>query len=172
MGTSYWEAVEWGVVLHGGGMRIASVCLGALQPCEICDTLYDISWTNVVVTFTLPPRVPPSAVVLICNVSPCSCLPCSSRLSKDLPDVEGDKKYNISTFASKRGVKSTANIASAVLAVNYMSAIAQGVVSPGEHAVGQGRNKPCRDTPRTVAVCCVLPHGTEKWLVAAHSYYY
>eukprot|EP00904_Undaria_pinnatifida_P006660 jgi/Undpi1/3123/HiC_scaffold_15.g06497.m1 len=51
-------------------------------------------------------------------------------VTKDLPDVKGDKKYNISTFASKRGVKFTARAACAVLALNYVSAIVQGVLSP------------------------------------------
>ncbi|CAM9264444.1 unnamed protein product [Pylaiella littoralis] len=51
-------------------------------------------------------------------------------VTKDLPDVKGDRKYNISTFASKRGVKFTARAASAVLAVNYVSAIAEGALSP------------------------------------------
>ena len=46
--------------------------------------------------------------------------------------MKGDKKYNISTFASKRGVKFTARAACAVLALNYVSAIVQGVLSPGE----------------------------------------
>ena len=46
--------------------------------------------------------------------------------------MKGDKEYNISTFASKRGVKFTARAACAVLALNYVSAIVQGVMSPGE----------------------------------------
>eukprot|EP00752_Nemacystus_decipiens_P009970 g8892.t1 len=51
-------------------------------------------------------------------------------VTKDLPDVAGDRKYNISTFASKRGVKFTARAASAVLALNYVSAIVEGALSP------------------------------------------
>lgn len=51
---------------------------------------------------------------------------------QDLPDVEGDRKYKISTFASKRGVKFTARAACAVLGLNYVSAIAEGILSPGE----------------------------------------
>lgn len=59
---------------------------------------------------------------------------------QDLPDVKGDKKYNISTFASKRGVKFTARAASAVLAVNYVSAIVEGALSPGKREErGRGR---------------------------------
>lgn len=53
-------------------------------------------------------------------------------MSQDLPDVAGDKKYNISTFASKRGVKFTARAASAVLALNYVSAIVEGALAPGK----------------------------------------
>lgn len=46
--------------------------------------------------------------------------------------MKGDKKYNISTFASNRGVKFTSRAASAVLAVNYVSAIAEAALSPGK----------------------------------------
>lgn len=63
----------------------------------------------------------------------CRFTPHLLSLSQDLPDVAGDKKYNISTFASKRGVKFTARAASAVLALNYVSAIVEGALSPGEN---------------------------------------
>ncbi|CAM9603382.1 unnamed protein product [Ascophyllum nodosum] len=51
-------------------------------------------------------------------------------VTKDLPDVKGDREYNIATFASKKGVKFTARAACAVLALNYASAIVQGSLSP------------------------------------------
>ena len=49
-------------------------------------------------------------------------------ITKDLPDVEGDKKYNIDTFAGKYGVKAVANIASYALGLAYITAITLGVV--------------------------------------------
>eukprot|EP01036_Dinobryon_divergens_P028962 gene28962-38000_t len=45
-------------------------------------------------------------------------------VTKDLPDIEGDKKYNISTFASSFGVKKIANVSSFVLGIAYLAAIA------------------------------------------------
>ena len=43
---------------------------------------------------------------------------------QDLPDVEGDKLYNVSTFASKYGVVRTAAGASTLLCLAYLTAIA------------------------------------------------
>lgn len=60
---------------------------------------------------------------------------------QDLPDVQGDRKYNISTFASRRGVKFTARAASAVLGLNYISAIVQGALSPGTPLVDDFTNQ-------------------------------
>eukprot|EP00600_Ochromonadales_sp_CCMP1393_P012135 CAMPEP_0174997486 /NCGR_PEP_ID=MMETSP0005-20121125/979_1 /TAXON_ID=420556 /ORGANISM="Ochromonas sp., Strain CCMP1393" /LENGTH=352 /DNA_ID=CAMNT_0016252015 /DNA_START=45 /DNA_END=1100 /DNA_ORIENTATION=- len=45
-------------------------------------------------------------------------------ITKDLPDVEGDLKYNIETLASKYGPTRTAAGASAVLSLAYVVAIA------------------------------------------------
>ena len=42
---------------------------------------------------------------------------------QDLPDVEGDKMFNINTFAGKYGIKAVANTASASLATAYIGAI-------------------------------------------------
>ena len=50
-------------------------------------------------------------------------------ITKDLPDVEGDKKANISTFAIKVGVDKIAKGGAAVLALNYLAAIAVGFFS-------------------------------------------
>ena len=50
-------------------------------------------------------------------------------VTKDLPDVEGDRKFNISTFATKIGVPKIAKGASLCLFLNYMHAIATGVLS-------------------------------------------
>mmetsp|Transcript_24938 Transcript_24938/g.35814 ORF Transcript_24938/g.35814 Transcript_24938/m.35814 type:complete len:377 (+) Transcript_24938:52-1182(+) len=44
-------------------------------------------------------------------------------VTKDLPDIEGDRKYQISTFASRFGVASIAFSSSCVLAVAYIAAI-------------------------------------------------
>jgi len=52
-------------------------------------------------------------------------------VSKDLPDTEGDRKYDVQTFATRVGVKNIARGAAAVLFLNYVSAIVQGVVNPG-----------------------------------------
>lgn len=51
-------------------------------------------------------------------------------VTKDLPDTEGDKAYNIDTFATKVGVAKIANGATACLLLNYLQAILTGVLSP------------------------------------------
>lgn len=45
-------------------------------------------------------------------------------LTKDLPDVEGDRKYGIDTFATRLGVRKIAFLGSGLLLANYMGAIA------------------------------------------------
>mmetsp|Transcript_10300 Transcript_10300/g.22220 ORF Transcript_10300/g.22220 Transcript_10300/m.22220 type:complete len:394 (-) Transcript_10300:79-1260(-) len=50
-------------------------------------------------------------------------------VTKDLPDVEGDKAYNISTFATKVGVPRIAKGATICLLLNYAHAILTGVLS-------------------------------------------
>lgn len=45
-------------------------------------------------------------------------------ITKDLPDTEGDKAFQIETFATKIGVSKIAKGATAILFLNYMSAIA------------------------------------------------
>jgi homogentisate solanesyltransferase len=50
-------------------------------------------------------------------------------VTKDLPDVEGDKAYNISTFATKVGVSKIAKGATACLLLNYVHAILTCVLS-------------------------------------------
>ena len=44
-------------------------------------------------------------------------------VTKDLPDVEGDKAYNISTFATRVGVSKIAKGATLCLFLNYVHAI-------------------------------------------------
>lgn len=53
-------------------------------------------------------------------------------VTKDLPDVDGDRAYNISTFATRVGVSRIANGASACLLLNYAHAMLTGLLSsPG-----------------------------------------
>lgn len=52
-------------------------------------------------------------------------------VTKDLPDIEGDKKYSIDTFAAKYGVETIANGATAVLSLAYMVAISLPFLLPG-----------------------------------------
>lgn len=49
-------------------------------------------------------------------------------VTKDLPDIEGDKAYNISTFATKLGVPKIAKGATFCLLMNYVHAITTGLV--------------------------------------------
>ncbi|XP_010519997.1 PREDICTED: homogentisate solanesyltransferase, chloroplastic [Tarenaya hassleriana] len=44
-------------------------------------------------------------------------------ITKDLPDVEGDRKFQISTLATKLGVRNIAFLGSGLLLLNYVSAI-------------------------------------------------
>lgn len=50
-------------------------------------------------------------------------------ITKDLPDIEGDKAYNIQTFATKVGVDKIAKGATVCLLLNYVHAILTGVLS-------------------------------------------
>lgn len=56
-------------------------------------------------------------------------------VTKDLPDVEGDKKYNVVTLASTYGVKRIAEISSVVLSLAYCSAIALPILCPNAFKV-------------------------------------
>lgn len=49
-------------------------------------------------------------------------------VTKDLPDVAGDKKYGIKTLANTYGVAAVATGAVTVLGLNYVAAIAEGIV--------------------------------------------
>ncbi|KAI3791540.1 hypothetical protein L2E82_05343 [Cichorium intybus] len=44
-------------------------------------------------------------------------------ITKDLPDVEGDRKFQISTFATKLGVRNIALLGSGLLMMNYIGSI-------------------------------------------------
>eukprot|EP00250_Pteridium_aquilinum_P007458 c17167_g2_i1 orf=252-1445(+) len=51
-------------------------------------------------------------------------------ITKDLPDVEGDRKFQISTFATKLGVRNIAFLGSGLLLLNYVGAIGAAFVFP------------------------------------------
>nr|GMD39695.1 homogentisate solanesyltransferase, chloroplastic [Ipomoea batatas] len=51
-------------------------------------------------------------------------------ITKDLPDVEGDRKFQISTFATKLGVRNIAFLGSGLLLVNYIGAVLAAIYLP------------------------------------------
>ncbi|GAA0151739.1 transferase [Lithospermum erythrorhizon] len=51
-------------------------------------------------------------------------------ITKDLPDVEGDRKFQISTLATKLGVQNIALLGSGLLLINYIGAILAAVYMP------------------------------------------
>jgi len=55
-------------------------------------------------------------------------------VTKDLPDIEGDKAYQIDTLATRLGVKRIAKGATACLTLNYVHAVLTGLVSKSASA--------------------------------------
>jgi len=51
-------------------------------------------------------------------------------ITKDLPDIEGDKKFGIETFATRLGVRNIAFLGSGLLIANYAGAIALALRMP------------------------------------------
>lgn len=51
-------------------------------------------------------------------------------ITKDLPDVEGDRKFQISTLATKLGVRNIAFLGSGLLLANYLGAILIAIYMP------------------------------------------
>ncbi|KAG4921363.1 hypothetical protein JHK82_050329 [Glycine max] len=51
-------------------------------------------------------------------------------ITKDLPDVEGDRKYQISTFATKLGVWNIAFLGSGILLVKYIVSVLAAIYMP------------------------------------------
>ncbi|MBA0684288.1 hypothetical protein Goari_025883, partial [Gossypium aridum] len=51
-------------------------------------------------------------------------------ITKDLPDVEGDRKFQISTLATKLGVRNIAFLGSGLLLVNYVAAVLAAIYMP------------------------------------------
>ncbi|KAL3147883.1 hypothetical protein ABBQ32_002604 [Trebouxia sp. C0010 RCD-2024] len=52
-------------------------------------------------------------------------------VTKDLPDIEGDRKYNIDTLATRLGVRTIAFAGSGLLVANYLAAIILAIRMPG-----------------------------------------
>nr|AKM76577.1 AT3G11945-like protein [Pelargonium exstipulatum] len=51
-------------------------------------------------------------------------------ITKDLPDVEGDRKFQISTLATKLGVRNIAYLGSGLLLLNYVASILAAIYMP------------------------------------------
>ncbi|PIN20424.1 homogentisate solanesyltransferase [Handroanthus impetiginosus] len=51
-------------------------------------------------------------------------------ITKDLPDVEGDRKFQISTLATKLGVRNIALLGSGLLLINYIGSVLAAVYMP------------------------------------------
>eukprot|EP00892_Ulva_mutabilis_P007286 jgi/Ulvmu1/492/UM001_0500.1 len=56
---------------------------------------------------------------------------CAIAITKDLPDIEGDKKYGIRTFATEMGVRRITALGSGLLLLNYVGAITAAVKFAG-----------------------------------------
>lgn len=69
----------------------------------------------------------PSIVFITCFVTLFATV---IAITKDLPDVEGDKKFNISTFATKMGVQKISFLGSGLLLMNYVGAIGAAILMP------------------------------------------
>jgi homogentisate solanesyltransferase len=52
-------------------------------------------------------------------------------ITKDLPDVEGDRQHGIETFATRLGVRAIALLGAALLMANYAGAVTLGLRMPG-----------------------------------------
>uniref|UniRef100_A0A7N1A644 Homogentisate solanesyltransferase n=1 Tax=Kalanchoe fedtschenkoi TaxID=63787 RepID=A0A7N1A644_KALFE len=57
-------------------------------------------------------------------------------ITKDLPDVEGDRKFQISTLATKLGVRNIACLGSGLLMINYVGAVLAAVYMPQAFRIG------------------------------------
>lgn len=71
-------------------------------------------------------------------------------ITKDLPDIEGDKAYSIDTLATRVGVKKIAQGATFALFLNYVQAVATGLLS----AAGTFRRIPM--VGGHIALACLL----------------
>nr|GMD47848.1 homogentisate solanesyltransferase, chloroplastic [Ipomoea batatas] len=82
-------------------------------------------------------------------------------ITKDLPDVEGDRKFQISTFATKLGVRNIAFLGSGLLLVNYIGAVLAAIYMP--HAF---RSRLMIPLHAVLAVCLVF----QTWLLEKANY--
>ncbi|XP_023005182.1 homogentisate solanesyltransferase, chloroplastic-like isoform X3 [Cucurbita maxima] len=60
-------------------------------------------------------------------------------LTKDLSDIEGDRRYKIITFATKLGVRRLAFFGSGILLLNYVAAILAAIYMPQTIALDQAK---------------------------------
>lgn len=82
-------------------------------------------------------------------------------ITKDLPDVEGDRKFQISTLATKLGVKNIALLGSGLLLVNYIGSIVAAVFLPEAF-----RRSLMIPTHTILAICLVF----QTWLLDQAKY--
>lgn len=52
-------------------------------------------------------------------------------VTKDLADVEGDRAFGVSTFATRLGVENVATLGTGLLLANYAGAIGMALAAPG-----------------------------------------
>lgn len=76
----------------------------------------------------LPFRWSPPIVFITCFVTLFAVV---ISITKDLADIEGDKKFNIDTFATKLGVKGVSYLGSGLLLANYVAAVGAAVANAG-----------------------------------------
>ncbi|CAH9068261.1 unnamed protein product [Cuscuta epithymum] len=82
-------------------------------------------------------------------------------ITKDLPDVEGDRKFQISTFATKLGVRNIAILGSGLLLVNYFGAVLAAIYMPQAF-----KSRLMIPLHTTLAVCLVF----QAWLLEKSNY--
>ncbi|XP_056696048.1 homogentisate solanesyltransferase, chloroplastic isoform X2 [Spinacia oleracea] len=82
-------------------------------------------------------------------------------ITKDLPDVEGDRKFQISTLATKLGVKNIALLGSGLLLVNYIGSIVAAIFLPEAF-----RRSLMIPTHTILAICLVF----QTWLLDQAKY--
>ncbi|KAH9604656.1 hypothetical protein KSS87_001577 [Heliosperma pusillum] len=82
-------------------------------------------------------------------------------ITKDLPDVEGDMKYQISTLATKLGVKKIALLGTGLLLVNYIGSIFAAVYMP------QAFRRSLMIPAHTILASCLI---FQAWLLEQAKY--
>ncbi|GMH08231.1 hypothetical protein Nepgr_010071 [Nepenthes gracilis] len=82
-------------------------------------------------------------------------------ITKDLPDVEGDRKFQISTLATKLGVRNIALLGSGLLLLNYVGSILAAVFMP------QAFNRSLMIPAHIVLALCLV---FQAWLLEQENY--